>query len=369
MSDTAIIATKKTSLRDIGSASQLSVYRDKETEEYRWFIITGTSTLNRDGEIDSRQLFDNFIKRAQKSGIYPYYTFFHLGEDFKIGEADFLARDGSVYMASGTWEDHELARSAREVLEQDEEQYWGASNRFAPIGKPYFLKVGEEKIPVYRDGVHIEISMLPEAYACSLFTQSSTETLEVNRMNSKVTEALARLFKGDEEKVKKYAEKVDEINRTIEEEGILERSSEEAQTEELLPAPTEEPAVEAVPAEESEVEIVLDDSAVERISASVLEKMDFSALQSSLEALAKQQEEAVSRMAEMEKIQADIMRDIVSVAEALNEQDEKARQRWESDLPKQPTAKVTYRPREEAKGDDAKPTFADIAAGTLSALK
>lgn len=139
--------------------------------QYRWFAWPAcTAFINRDKQIDSTILFDNFIQRIEETQEWPYLTFFHLGEKFNMGGADFVARDGVAYLVSGLFNESKLAQSAIQGLIADKERYWGTSIRYYPIGKPTSFKHKKEKILVYEDGQHIEVSILPEKVACSIFT-------------------------------------------------------------------------------------------------------------------------------------------------------------------------------------------------------
>lgn len=59
--------------------THISVYRQADGR-WRWFSISATSVLNRVGEIDSRELFDNFIRRFPEQNTKPFRTFYHKGE-------------------------------------------------------------------------------------------------------------------------------------------------------------------------------------------------------------------------------------------------------------------------------------------------
>src|SRR4030042_5420098 len=94
------------------------IIRNKEGR-YRWISISATAVLNRSGEIDSRQLFDNMIQRAEATGNYPIRDFFHAGQKFRTGLCDFLGRDENVLITSGLYDQSELAM--REVKARLEE--------------------------------------------------------------------------------------------------------------------------------------------------------------------------------------------------------------------------------------------------------
>lgn len=382
----------------------------------RWFVITATAAMNRDRQIDSRQLFDNFIRRAEESGKYPYYTFYHLGEQFKIGQADFLARDGYVYMASGEWEDNDLARAAKKALAEDTQGYWGASNRFLPIGDPEILRAEGVEIPVFNDGIHIEISLLPEQEASSLFTRSAAIP-EKTRMNQNIVGALKVLFADDASKADEWVNKIDEINRTIAEESLIARAEDKPAPETPAPEPVEgetevradAPATDAPAADAPAVDakgtpvpatIEIDDALLQKIAEAVVKILE-AKKQSAAEAAGTQTNaaEADAKMtAKLEELQraldtakndsdgkiTALMQDLLTMGETLEkllQSDTDKKRSWMAEMTSQVVPmKITYRPRqknEQARQaeteteaeEEVAPSFADIAAETLSNLK
>ena len=89
-------------------------------------MIAASAVVNKVGAIDSTILFDNFIRHAGETNEYPVLDFFHEGERVRFGVADWLKRDGALYLASGTFDDTELARGAVAGLETQPD-YWGGS--------------------------------------------------------------------------------------------------------------------------------------------------------------------------------------------------------------------------------------------------
>lgn len=152
-----------------------TVIRQQADGRWRWYSISATSVLNRVGEIDSRDLFDSFITHAQETGEYPIRMFYHQGEGYRTGQADFLARDGYCYVTSGVFDDTPLAR-AEVAARQADPDYWGESIGFLPKADPDMVGIAEGiNIPVYRRGINREISTLPEREAASLFTVTRQE--------------------------------------------------------------------------------------------------------------------------------------------------------------------------------------------------
>lgn len=103
---------------------------------YRWTMIAATSVLNRVGEIDSGELFDSFIRHAEETGEYPTLDFYHLGSagaQWEFGEADYLARDGVCYIASGLFDtDKPLGRAAVNAILTSGD--WRHRSSFGPSG-------------------------------------------------------------------------------------------------------------------------------------------------------------------------------------------------------------------------------------------
>lgn len=189
----------------------------------RWVAVASTAVVNRVGEIDAMELFDDMIARAEKEG-YPFLTFYHLDETLKMGECDYLGRDGVVYIASGLFDETEIGRMAAEGVEADPD-YWGISIGFMPTEAPEMVEVMPGvKIPVYKRGIHKELSILPESQAAAWFTTVNCST-EVSRMKKEMREALSKLI--GTEAADKWAEKVDSVNRAAEEGNMIRRDKTE----------------------------------------------------------------------------------------------------------------------------------------------
>jgi len=188
----------------------LSITREK-SGKVRWFAFPAcTAVLNRSGEIDSTSLFDSFVEHANKTGNYPELDFYHMGEKVVLGKADWVAREGVAYCASGYFYDTPIAQAAVKSLENDPD-YWGLSIAYLPTAQPTMIRSLEGiAIPVYTRGINRFISLLPEKSAASIMTSI---TKEVTRMNSDMKLAIKKLAGDDEELAKSLEEKIDSINR------------------------------------------------------------------------------------------------------------------------------------------------------------
>lgn len=181
----------------------------------RWFAMPAcTAVLNRSGEIDSRALFDSFVEHIERNGgTYPELDFFHLGERLILGTADWVARDGFSYCASGLFDDTEIGRAAAKAIEADP-NYWGLSIAYLPTQEPEKLRSADGiEIPVYNAGINRYISLLPEDTAASILTSISTGE-EVNRMDKKIKDALKKLTGDDAALLDNIVAAVDDVNRS-----------------------------------------------------------------------------------------------------------------------------------------------------------
>lgn len=314
----------------------------------RWFSISATSVLNRVGEIDSQALFDSFVTHATQTGEYPYRTFYHKGQAYRTGQTDFLARDGNCYITSGLYDDSEIARAEQDAIER-EPDYWGESIGYLPTSEPQLMDVSGVKIPVYRSGIHLEISTLPEREAANLFTVIRQE---VNRMmTANEMAALIRLF-GSEEKARQWLEEnVDATNRAIETAGMITRSQDDPQGEPGQQA--QEPAA-----------VEVDEALLAEIVNRATGAQVFTDLQ------AQQQEiinaiQAINQAAEALTTQlATLQQDVTTRLAKLERGKTQERAEWVNDLPaKANVTRVTMKSRFEQPADpDQEKSYAEIAA-------
>lgn len=352
----------------IEAAARTSVIRQKDGRA-RWLSVSATAVLNRVGEIDSTALFDSFVNHAQGTGEYPFRCFYHQGEAMRTGQADFLAREGAVFITSGLYdEDNALAEAEVAALERDTGK-WGESIRYRPTAEPELIEVAEDvSIPVYREGAMIETSLLPQDQAAGWFTTVTVQ--EVSRMRQEVMDALLELCDGDEEQAKGFAALVDGTNRAVEEGGLIARAAETGEAEPDTDTPPEETPPEGEPAGELEVgrEIELDDAAMDAIAAKFAGLL--APLTEKIEGLGTALGE-MRKGGEAETKEARAARaKMIGRLDALERDDEERQREWLADLPRADKLRVTYRPREANApgGDGGEPTLAEIAAASMAAI-
>jgi len=342
-----------------------TVIREVDDGVYRWFSISATSVLNKDGEIDSQALFDSFVDHVEETGEYPVRRFHHVNhEKFVTGECDFVARADHTLITSGVFNDSKLAELEIKARTEEPDE-WGESIGYLPTEPPEMIAVSGIEIPTYNQGVLREISTVRKDNACSWFTTTALRE-EVTRMtlNQRVREGLLDLFEGDEAALDTWLEDVEVTNREIVEQGLISReeTSEEGAEEEP----------EVAPSDELNREVILDDDAldaiVERFSAAldpIRERLV--ALEEATETHRQEREEEATSVAEA-------LEGLVNRVEELEKPDEeKIEQALNDASPRMSRTRVRYRPRvergnEEEEDDTPVSEMAAAAEQTLSAI-
>lgn len=339
------------------SAPSIQIYR--KNGQTRALLVGGSSVLNRCGQIDSRELFDNFIKHIESVpltvaspgfGQPPEYGFYHMYDmerstfgNFRIGVVDWVGRDDNLYLGSVLFDDTPLARAAVAAIEKDPE-HWGNSIGFhfqEETGARELVTIAEGiTIPVYRDGINHEWSLLPEREAAAWFTQLALSATEAF-MDKRALDALALIIP-DEEARKRFLDNAGDVNRTIAERNLVTRDDGNGEPIEAEAGVTYE-----IPISTLEPVLELDDEALDAIAETVLESETVRLLIGNITAL---QATVDSLKSALETEQKRNKTNWTTAEERLAalEQDEDAKQaEWVADLPRQRTAqRVTHRPRD-----------------------
>lgn len=195
----------------------------------RWIASpAAVATLNRDAQIDSTKLLNDFVRRI-KSGKtkFPVLRFFHGGDVLNMGVTDVVEVDDYCLVMSGTFDDSELAEYMIRELETNPD-YWGTSIGFMPRSEPTIERMSGIEIPVYEEGELIEVSVLPEKLACHFMTRIG---ITRKTMSQALIDALTKVT-GDVKIAERIASGVDDVNRSIKETGMIARQE----------APAEQPA-------------------------------------------------------------------------------------------------------------------------------
>lgn len=379
--DTLSLAEEWTQVTEVFqpiSQSRFTITRQKDGR-HRWLFIAATSVINRVGEIDSTTLFDSFVEYAHENDFWPSVDFYHLGDSdpelWDFGTADYLARDGFCYIASGLFdEDHPLATATIRAYEEDPEK-WGCSIEFYALGEPELITVDPEvRVPVYKEGKNTRISIVREKDAAGLFTRIGIAE-EKKRMNEVVISALKELF-GDEneEAVKQFVAKVDGVNRTIKDDKLITRT---AADKAAADKKTEDEDEEE---ETNELEVPLlelDDEALAVITQQLLASDSWKPVQQAISDLQAQVKELQTTQ-ETDKKEitrlADVNKKLVGRLQTLEKDDAQKLEDRVADLPakSRQTVKIGHRPstayRDEVNGEALEEDLATRAKETLSTL-
>jgi hypothetical protein len=114
-SDTVAIGepTQVTQVFSSSSESRALNVRQREDGRYEAFSILSTAMLNKDGQIDSRTLFDDFVRRFRGDGT-EYINVYHIGHDAtKIGELRAIFREGNLLIGYYVLDDNIVAQRGR----------------------------------------------------------------------------------------------------------------------------------------------------------------------------------------------------------------------------------------------------------------
>lgn len=361
----------------------------------RWFAIASSAVLNRVNEIDSVKLFKNFVKRADESKKYPFLTFYHHGDVLRLGQADWVAQEGFLYLAAGTFADNADGQRAADTLERETDD-WGTSIGYLPTEPPEFLEVIPGVIvPVYNDGINEEISIVLERDAADRFTRMSAE--EKNRTMKKTEKAaLVRMF--GQERADEMERAVDGTNRSITEQNLVRRETANAGANEttanaaeatnvaanaVVDTPTNaqaEPAQTATAnasttetAAAAQVEITETD--VVQLADALLTTPKFSQLWQMVQDSAKVLTELPGLIQASAAAQRSALSEQSERIDALERSDVDKQREWVSDLPHPTVRKFTFRPSHErgaansAVTEDAVLDLSQVADQTVSALR
>lgn len=345
--------------------------------KYRWFAFpAATAVLNRSGELDSRELFGNFVKRIEDGQPYPYLSFYHVGEQITLGRADYVQVDDYTLLMSGLWDDTPLAQAVRRAVESTPEYYGTSIGYLYQPGTKQKLQVGEGiSIPVYTDGILVECSILAERDAACLYTGAYTEG--VSRMNKKAKDELEKIVAGDpalEAQVAELEAHVDSVN--ISTEGLIRREDEP-----VAEVVAVEPIVEAAPEPQAVVEIEMDETAMDvlanqviaGVSANITEQLRVISETNELEM--EGLNEVTRKVSEGYVLQiAGLRAEIEVLAKriaALEKPMAETVKQTIADMPRNIHTQIVYRPTAKHAAEEIEPemTAEDVAMETLANLK
>lgn len=331
--------------------------------DVRLYMIAGVSAVNRDGEIDSRQLFDNFVRYAESTGVYPKIDWYHLGGQLEIcdmGQCDFVARGTNTYIASGVLDmANPVARQV--VARMDEGEVFGCSIEYYPVLREdgtesvETIYIGDIPIRVYQDGFNSRITLLPEQKASHVMTMSMRSE-RTNRVNAQQALRLRALFDGDEEQFLEFVEKAGLTERSLD--GAVTREAGEA-------ADSPAPVAEDVQETEAPVEAESDEDEAGTEAADDDTQREVVLDDELVAVVAQRAAEIISQSQQGQPSMADVMNGIEALTNGVAERleaietrlssvettREKDEQEWSDDLAKRvlndAKIRLSYRPSEE----------------------
>ena len=330
---------------------------------HRFFMVAGTSILNRVGEIDSTKLYDDMIQRAESTGYYPSLDFYHLGEVdplFEFGQFDFLGREGVVYVGSGLLEeDHPLTAAALRTLSNDSER-WGASiEYYRPENRGMeTIDLGSGiQIVAYTEGLNTRISILPETDAACWFTSLAMEKRTMaKKLTERSLEALREFFGDDEEGYESFLGRIKGINKEVRDKNLISRAKDNGEE----------------PADPVAEELEIDDAVINALVSIARTQVENSVM----ETVTGNLEKITTSLATITESQNNLLAQVNGMQErltALETEDQEVQQVRQTDMPTrtQLRTKVTYRPsvdKPTSAVTEEEKTYADKAASVLSAL-
>lgn len=191
----------------------------REDGRYEAFAVLSTAMINKDGQIDSRTLFDSFVDRFRGDGS-EYINIYHIGHDAtRVGELRTIFREGNVLVGYYVLDDNIVAQRVGETLSDPElGKVWGGSIEFWTDEEPEILQIAEGvTAPVFRTGTLLGYSIALVADGAAW----GTKHLMVNRMNKTNREKVELLLQGDTEAMAVVESWVDEANERTLKPGII----------------------------------------------------------------------------------------------------------------------------------------------------
>lgn len=244
--------------------------------KYRWFAFpAATAVLNKNGYLNSRELYDNFIKHIQSGEApMPYLTFYHVGDTLVMGQADFVEREEYTLLMSGLFNDDPLSQCLAKSS-----KWKGTSIGYNcnPDAVQELLINGDIKIPVHTDGILLEVSALAEQDAACIMTAFYSKG--VQQMNQATLKKLKELAGDDPAalaQVKELSDKVDQTNQEIVDENLVRQAQGDVSAEppaNSIPEPAAPVVDTPVVSPESPApqEVLLTDEALQVLASQVRE--------------------------------------------------------------------------------------------------
>lgn len=347
-----------------------------------WLGIVGNAGINRENEIDSRELFDALEANFNQDA---FLTFWHEGKALKFGDVHGFFRVNDMAVAYGSLDESTwLGRAA--VLRM-QEPGWGFSIHY--LGAyPDREWIDGTPIPIFRYGKLIEISVLPEQAAAHDHTYPLSIVREDSQMplsRSQLRAALLQFAGGDnEDSIDLLLTQLDNTQSVLDQTITRESASApETAAAQSIPAPetvvatddslqVDTPAVVAETADtqlDSAPDIVLDDSFVNAIAQAVATSIAqaFTPIMQTLTESVQGTQVSVARLQGEVAEQVALNQSNAALLEDIQRSDDDRFRQWQNDQPAVRQTTIRYRPTQAPApaGQATQRSLADIAASTL----
>lgn len=209
---------------DLGGATNTRTFSVTDTDgRVRFVSISATSSLNRDGEIDSSSLFSNIERRWHEGGD-PELTldFHHFGEKARLGSVDYVKAEKNTLVISWKLDDTAVGRAAEASVLADP-NYWGHSIEYYPLANEVDW-VNDKPVLVYHDGFLVRVALCAENKGASLFTKVVTRSV-----NMSIKQDLEKLLGGDTALVERFLTELEKTNKAVE--STVYRAKDEGEAE------------------------------------------------------------------------------------------------------------------------------------------
>ena len=202
-------------------------------------------------------------------------------------------------------------------------------------------------------------------------------------MKPELIEGIKKLA-GDDEVAEELIGMVDEVNREINDKGLIRRESEESNSEQPKDEQTEIPEIEVPEEEETPstepvqessepASLEIDDDLVNEIVNRLAEHPKMADSIDELRNLVAQQKVSLENMAlEVAGLRSSLIKEnkvLVERVVKLEADDEQKRDEWVKDLPRKKQTIAIHRARVQTEGETEEESFEDLASRTIEVLK
>ena len=333
---------------------------------YNDIAIIATAFLNKDGQIDSTALFEDFEKQFEAPIDIDFH---HTGESTRVGEVSRIWRDGVALWAHRVFDDTPMGNAAADTISSDTESVWGNSIEFRSDGSE-LTDIGDgNKVPVHTTGELTGSSILRNGKASGWYTSGRVGDAA---MRDDIYVDLVELV--GEELAKEAAGISDEVNERAKEEDSVWRSTDGDNADLIAAFAALKTAVETALSNQDDIE--LDAETVEAMTESVTSEVSGQVQQSHTELRAANDgiNSALTELATSIANQTDALKSIVKRLDVVERAQKDADMDEAATMPHQRTRRAVYRPTASAtrtvEPDEAAAmvTFANVAEQTLEAL-